>query len=754
MSNFADLSKCPFHQTAGGGQQNSDWWPNQLRLDLLSQHSEKSDPLGRSFNYREEFSKLDYHTLKKDLRDLMTDTQDWWPADFGHYGGLFIRMAWHGAGTYRIGDGRGGGGRGQQRFAPLNSWPDNVSLDKARRLLWPIKRKYGQKISWADLMILTGNVALETMGFRTFGFGAGREDTWEPDNDVYWGREQKWLGGDERYARGSEGVDKPEGVAALVSDDDADGKVHSRNLENPLAAVQMGLIYVNPEGPDGNPDPLLAAKDIRETFGRMAMNDEETVALIAGGHTFGKTHGAGPADHVGVEPEAADLPSQGLGWHNSFGSGKGGDTITSGIEIIWTQTPTLWSNKFFENLFGFEYELEKSPAGAHQWVAKDAQEDVPDAHDLSKKHRPKMLTTDLSLRFDPEYAAISRRFLENPQAFAEAFARAWFKLTHRDMGPRARYLGPEVPQEELIWQDPVPAVDHPLVDERDAAALKAKIVDTGLTVSERVAAAWASASTFRGGDKRGGANGARIRLDPQQDWAVNQPEQLAKVLKALQRVRMEFNLEAGGGKQVSLADLIVLAGNAGIEQAAKAAGHDVVVPFTPGRTDASQAQTDVESFAVLEPFADGFRNYLKAPSAVPAEHLLIDKAQLLTLTAPEMTVLIGGLRAININADGSSHGVFTDRPGTLSHDFFVNLLDMGTQWIPTSGEEDLFEGRDRNSGELKWTATRVDLVFGSNSVLRALVEVYAGSDAEEKFANDFVAAWAKVMDLDRFDFHP
>ena len=742
-------SKCPFHQTAGSGTGNRDWWPNQLRVDLLNQHSARSNPLDSGFNYAEAFEKLDYHALKKDLRDLMTDSQDWWPADFGHYGGLFIRMAWHSAGTYRIGDGRGGGGRGQQRFAPLNSWPDNVSLDKARRLLWPIKQKYGQSISWADLMILAGNVALETMGFRTFGFGGGREDTWEPDQDVYWGRETTWLGGDVRYAQGSEGVEKPGDEGVLVSDDDADGQVHSRRLENPLAAVQMGLIYVNPEGPDGNPDPLLAAKDIRDTFGRMAMDDEETVALIAGGHTFGKTHGAGPADNVGAEPEAGDLEQQGFGWHNRFGSGKGGDTITSGIEVTWTQTPTLWSNKFFENLFGFEWELEKSPAGAHQWVAKDAPENVPHAHDASKKQRPKMLTTDLSLRFDPIYGPISKRFLENPQAFAEAFARAWFKLTHRDMGPRARYLGPEVPKEELIWQDPLPTADYASVDAADIDALKKKIAASGLSVPELVSTAWASASTFRGGDKRGGANGARIRLAPQKDWAVNQPEQLAKVLKALERIQMEFNLDASGGKKVSLADLIVLAGGVGVEQAAKAGGHDVSVPFRPGRTDARQDQTDVESFAVLEPFADGFRNYLKGRSVVPAEHLLVDRAQLLTLTAPEMTALVGGLRALGANADGGSEGVFTDTPGTLSNDFFVNLLDMGTEWKATGANR--YEGRDRKTGAVKWTGTRVDLVFGSNSVLRALAEVYASADGKEKLAKDFVAAWTKVMELDRFD---
>ena len=744
-------SKCPFHPTAGGGTGNRDWWPNQLRLDLLNQHSSRSNPLDPGFDYAEAFKKVDYHALKKDLRDLMTDSQDWWPADFGHYGGLFIRMAWHSAGTYRIGDGRGGGGRGQQRFAPLNSWPDNVSLDKARRLLWPIKQKYGQAISWADLMILAGNVALETMGFRTFGFGGGREDTWEPDQDVYWGRETTWLGGDIRYAHGSEGVEKSGDEGVLVADDTADGDVHSRRLENPLAAVQMGLIYVNPEGPDGNPDPLLAAKDIRDTFARMAMDDEETVALIAGGHTFGKTHGAGPADNVGAEPEAGELEQQGLGWHNRFGSGKGGDTITSGIEVTWTQTPTLWSNKFFENLFGFEWELEKSPAGAHQWVAKNAPEDVPLAHDPTRKQRPKMLTTDLSLRFDPIYGPISKRFLENPQAFADAFARAWFKLTHRDMGPRARYLGPEVPKEELIWQDPLPSADYAPIDAADIATLKGKVAASGLSVSELVATAWASASTFRGGDKRGGANGARIRLAPQKDWAVNRPDQLAKVLKALERIQMEFNLEAADGKKVSLADLIVLAGGVGVEQAAKAGGVDVAVPFRPGRTDARQDQTDVASFTVLEPLADGFRNYLKGRSVVPAEHLLVDKAQLLTLTAPEMTVLVGGLRVLGANADGSDTGVFTDRPGTLSNDFFVNLLDMGTEWKATG--DNRYAGHERKTGANKWTGSRVDLVFGSNSVLRALAEVYASADGREKFVKDFVAAWTKVMELDRFDLH-
>ncbi|MBA4219434.1 MAG: catalase/peroxidase HPI [Methylobacterium sp.] len=742
--------KCPVAH-GGGARQNHDWWPNRLPVELLSQHSAKSDPLGQGFDYRAAFAKLDYAALKNDLRKLMTDSQDWWPADFGHYGPLFIRMAWHSAGTYRLADGRGGGGRGQQRFAPLNSWPDNVSLDKARRLLWPIKQKYGQAISWADLMILTGNVALETMGFRTFGFAAGRADTWEPDQDVYWGRETTWLGGDLRYAHGSEGVEKPAGEAVLVADDDADGKVHSRNLESPLAATQMGLIYVNPEGPDGNPDPLLAARDIRDTFARMAMDDEETVALIAGGHTFGKTHGAGPTDNVGVDPEADGLEAQGLGWHNGFGSGRGSDTITSGLEVTWTQTPAQWSNFFFENLFGFEWELEKSPAGAHQWVAKNAEAIIPDAHDPSKKRKPTMLTTDISLRVDPAYEKISRRFLENPQAFAEAFARAWFKLTHRDLGPRSRYLGPEVPKEELIWQDVVPAADHPLVNAADVAVLKDKIRASGLTVSELVGTAWASAATFRGGDKRGGANGARVRLAPQKDWAVNQPAQLARVVEVLDGIRRQFNKEADGDQKVSLADLIVLAGNVGVEQAAKAAGHDVTVPFTAGRTDARQEQTDIHSFQVMEPVLDGFRNYQKPGAKVPAEVALIDRAQLLTLTAPELTVLIGGLRAIDINADGSKHGILTDRPGALTNDFFVNLLDMGTQWKAISEAKDVFEGTDRKTGAVKWTGTRADLVFGSNSILRALAEVYASTDAKEKFVKDFVAAWTKVMNLDRFD---
>ncbi|MGI8560940.1 MAG: catalase/peroxidase HPI, partial [Luteimonas sp.] len=710
-----------------------------------------SDPMGADFDYPKAFKSLDLAAVKRDLHALMTDSQDWWPADFGHYGGLFIRMAWHSAGTYRIGDGRGGGGRGQQRFAPLNSWPDNVSLDKARRLRWPIKQKYGRAISWADLMILAGNVALETMGFKTFGFAGGRADTWEPDQDVYWGRETTWLGGDVRYAQGSEGVEKPGDHGVLVSDDDADGDVHSRKLENPLAAVQMGLIYVNPEGPDGNPDPILAAHDIRDTFARMAMDDEETVALIAGGHSFGKTHGAGPADNVGSEPEAGELEDQGFGWHNEFGSGKGADTITSGLEVTWTKTPAQWSHDYFEHLFGFEWELSKSPAGAQQWVAKGAEATIPHAYDRSKKLVPTMLTTDLSLRMDPAYEKISRRFLDNPDQFADAFARAWFKLTHRDMGPRARYLGPEVPAEELIWQDPVPAVDHPLVDANDVAALKKKILDSGLSVPELVSTAWAAASTFRSGDKRGGANGARIRLEPQKDWAVNQPAQLAKVLRKLEAIQGDFNGAASGSSKVSLADLIVLGGAAAVERAAKDAGVEVTVPFNAGRTDATQAQTDVESFAPLEPYADGFRNYLKGRYTVPAEHLLIDRAQLLTLSAPEMTVLVGGLRVLGATADGGRHGVFTDRPGVLSNDFFVNLLDIGTQWKASSDAKDVFEGRDRKTGTAKWTGSRVDLVFGSHSVLRALSEVYAAADGKERFVRDFVSAWNKVMNLDRFD---
>ena len=718
---------CPFGHgasklSAGTGTGSSHWWPNSLRVDLLNQHSSKSDPLDTGFNYREEFKKLDYEELKADLRQLMTDSQSWWPADFGHYGPQFIRMAWHAAGTYRLADGRGGGGRGQQRFAPLNSWPDNVNIDKSRRLLWPIKQKYGQKISWADLYILTGNVALETMGFRTFGFGAGREDVWEPDLDVNWGSETAWL------------THRP-----------------LESFEQPLSATEMGLIYVNPEGPGANGDPISAAKFIRETFKRMAMNDEETVALIAGGHTFGKTHGAAPESHKGPNPEAAPIEAQGIGWTSNFGTGHGADAIGSGLEVTWSQTPKQWSNHFFENLFNFEWVQTRSPAGAIQWEAKDAEAIIPDAHDPSKKRKPTMLTTDLSLRLDPDYEKVSRRFLNNPQAFAEAFARAWFKLTHRDMGPRARYLGPEVPKEVLIWQDPVPEVDHPLIDEADAAALKAKILATGLSVGELVGTAWASASTFRGGDKRGGANGARIRLAPQKDWEANQPEQLAKVLSALERVQSEFNQQATGGKKVSLADLIVLAGNAGVEQAARAAGHDVRVPFFPGRTDASQEQTDVESFASMEPAADGFRNFEKPGLPVPADAVLIDKAQQLTLTAPELTVLMGGLRAININNGATAHGVLTTRPGALTNEVFVNLLDMGTVWKASDGSTTLFEGSDRQTGNAKWTASRVDLVFGSNSVLRALAEVYAQEDAKEKFVKDFVAAWTKVMNLDRFD---
>jgi len=742
-------AKCPFLHTAatGGNTTNHDWWPNRLKVELLHQHGAKADPMEDGFDYAREFLSLDFAALKKDLAALMTDSQDWWPADFGHYGPLFIRMAWHSAGTYRTGDGRGGGGRGQQRFAPLNSWPDNVSLDKARRLLWPIKQKYGRKISWADLMILTGNVALETMGFKTFGFAGGRADTWEPDQDVYWGRETTWLGGDVRYAKGSPGV---EGEGVLVKDDDSQVE-HSRDLENPLAAVQMGLIYVNPEGPDGNPDPLKAAYDIRDTFGRMAMNDEETVALIAGGHTFGKTHGAGPSENVGADAEAAGLEAQGFGWANKFGTGKGGDTITSGLEVTWTQTPAQWSNYFFENLFKYEWELTKSPAGAQQWVAKGAEAIIPDAHDPSKKRLPTMLTTDLALRVDPAYEKISRRFLENPDQFADAFARAWFKLTHRDMGPRSRYLGPEIPAEELLWQDPIPAVNHPLVDSNDIAALKGKIAATGLTVAQLVSTAWASASTFRGSDMRGGANGARLRLAPQKDWAVNQPEQLAKVLAQLEAIQSEFNGSAAGGKKVSLADLIVLAGGVGIEQAAKKAGHDVTVPFTPGRMDATQEQTDVESFAVLEPIADGFRNYSKGKYTVPAEALLIDKAQLLTLNAPELTVLVGGLRVLGANTGGEKYGVLTTRQETLTNDFFVNLLDMGTEWKSMSPCGNAYGAFDRKTGQPKWMGTRNDLVFGSNSILRSVAEVYASSDAEPKFIQDFIAAWTKVMNLDRFD---
>lgn len=712
---------------AGGGTSIRDWWPKQLNLNILHQHSSKSNPMGKEFNYAEEFKKLDIQAVKKDLYALMTDSQDWWPADYGHYGGLFIRMAWHSAGTYRMGDGRGGGGSGNQRFAPVNSWPDNTNLDKARRLLWPVKQKYGNKISWADLMILAGNCALESMGFKTFGFGGGREDIWEPEEDIYWGSEDEWLG-DKRYSG-------------------------DRDLENPLAAVQMGLIYVNPEGPNGNPDPVASGRDVRETFARMAMNDEETVALVAGGHTFGKCHGAGDAAHVGPEPEASPIEEQGLGWKSSYGSGKGGDTITSGIEGAWKPKPTQWDMGYLMVLLKYEWELIKSPAGANQWLAKDVDDEdmVVDAHDPSKKHRPMMTTADLSLKFDPIYEPIARRYLENPEEFADAFARAWFKLTHRDMGPRSRYLGPEVPKEELIWQDPVPAVDHELIDEQDIADLKGKILASGLSISELVSTAWASASTFRGSDKRGGANGARIRLAPQKDWEVNQPDQLAKVLDILEGIQKEFNNAQARGKKVSLADLIVLGGCAGVEQAAKNAGHNVTVPFTPGRTDASQEQTDVESFAVLEPAADGFRNYQKKKYAVSAEEMLVDRAQQLTLTAPEMTVLIGGMRVLNANFGTSLHGVFTKQPETLTNDFFVNLLDMNTEWKATSEDEDVFEGSDRATGETKWTGTRVDLIFGSNSQLRALAEVYGCEDSQEKFLHDFVAVWNKVMNLDRFD---
>ncbi len=730
-NNSKDMSQCPVtgathpHTAGGGGTKNRDWWPHRLRLNLLRQHSSLSNPMEEDFNYAKEFNSLDLEALKKDIQKILTDSQEWWPADFGNYGPLFIRMAWHAAGTYRIGDGRGGAGSAQQRFAPLNSWPDNANLDKARRLLWPVKQKYGRKISWGDLMILTGNVALESMGFKTFGFGGGREDAWEPDESVNWGSETTWLGDKDRYSG-------------------------ERDLENPLAAVQMGLIYVNPEGPGGNPDPLAAAKDIRETFARMAMNDEETVALIAGGHTFGKTHGAGDPALVGPEPEASGIEEQGLGWISKHKTGKGGDTITGGPEVTWTQTPTQWSMNFFENLFGYEWELTKSPAGAYQWVAKNAGPVIPDAHDASKQHVPAMLTTDLALRFDPVYEKISRRFHENPDVFADAFARAWFKLTHRDMGPKARYLGPEVPKENQIWQDPIPAVDHPLIDEKDAAALKTQILNSGLQVSELVSTAWASASTFRGSDKRGGANGARIRLAPQKFWSVNNPAQLAKVLDTLENIQKAFNSVKSNGKRVSLADLIVLAGCAGVEKAAKEAGYDITIPFTPGRTDASQKETDVESFSVLEPLADGFRNYAKTNQVFP-EALLIDKAQQLTLTPPEMTALIGGMRVLNTNFDQSRHGVFTDRPEVLSNDFFVNLLDMSTEWKPVSESRELFEGRDRANGELKWTGTRVDLIFGSNAELRALAEVYASADGGKKFILDFARAWNKVMNLDRFD---
>ncbi|MDM5093229.1 catalase/peroxidase HPI [Aeromonas rivipollensis] len=723
---MSEESKCPFNHTAGVGRTNRDWWPNQLRLDLLHQHSPSSDPMDKDFNYAEAFNSLDYKALKKDLVKLMTDSQEWWPADFGHYGPQFIRMTWHAAGTYRITDGRGGGGRGQQRFAPLNSWPDNVNIDKSRRLLWPIKQKYGNKISWADLLILAGNVALESMGFRTFGFGGGRPDVWEPDQDVNWGDEIAWLGVDPDRVKGD------------------------RELAAPFGATHMGLIYVNPEGPNASGDYMEAAKDIRSTFGRMAMNDEETVALIAGGHTFGKAHGAAPESHKGPEPEAAPLEAQGLGWMSDYGSGHGKDTVSSGLEVTWTKTPALWSNNFFENLFKYEWELTKSPAGAKQWVAKDAPEIIPDAHIPGKFHKPTMLTTDLTLRFDPEFGKISRHFYEDPQAFADAFARAWYKLTHRDMGPIARYLGPEVPSEELIWQDPIPAVNHPLVDDKDVAVLKEKILASALTVAELASTAWASAATFRGSDKRGGANGARIRLAPQKEWAANQPAQLAKVLKTLEGIQQGFNASATGGKQVSLADLIVLAGGVGVEQAAKLAGVTVTVPFTPGRMDASQAQTDVDSFAVLEPLADGFRNYLGGDYAELSEAMLVDKAQLLTLSAPEMTVLVGGMRVLGTNT-GNCHGVFTATPGTLSNDFFVNLLDMGTEWKPAAGAKGIYEGSDRKTGKVKWTGTRVDLLFGSNSQLRALAEVYASADGKEKFVKDFVAAWTKVMNLDRFD---
>ncbi len=750
-----EAAKCPFSggimkQSAGNGTRNNDWWPHQLKLNVLRKHSLLSNPMGDAFNYADAFKSLNLNEVKKDIFDLMTTSQDWWPADYGHYGPFFIRMAWHSAGTYRIHDGRGGGGSGYQRFAPLNSWPDNVNLDKARLLLWPIKQKYGNKISWADLMILAGNCALESMGFKTFGFGGGREDVWEAEDNINWGYEKEWLGGDIRYTNGSPGVEENHGV--LVSDDDANGKIHSRFLQKPLAAVQMGLIYVNPEGPDGNPDPIAAAKDIRETFARMAMNDEETVALIAGGHSFGKTHGAASADHVGKEPEASGIEEIGLGWKNSFGKGNAEHTITSGLEGAWTTTPTKWSNNYFENLFGFEWELTKSPAGAQQWKPKGnaGAGTVPDAHDPSITHAPFMLTTDLSLRMDPAYEKISRHFFENPDELADAFARAWFKLTHRDMGPRNRYLGDEVPAEVLIWQDPIPTVYHPIINEEDITSLKAKILASGLSISQLVSSAWASASTFRGSDKRGGANGARIRLSPMKFWAVNNPVQLSTVLSVMEGIQNGFNTAQANGKKVSLADLIVLAGCAGIEQAAKNAGHTVTVPFAAGRADASQIQTDVESFSVLEPIADGFRNYQRK-SLLSAEEMLIDKAQLLTLTAPEMTVLVGGMRVLNTNFDKSQHGVFTKQPEALTNDFFVNLLDFSTTWKATSDSQMAFEGRDRKTGELKWTGTRVDLIFGSNAELRGLAEVYACTDGNEKFINDFVAAWNKVMNLDRFD---
>jgi catalase-peroxidase len=748
---MAEESKCPVRHlanTGGGGTKNRDWWPDALSLNILRQHTGVTNPLGETFDYAAAFKSLDYNALKRDLEAVMTDSQDWWPADFGHYGGLFVRMAWHSAGTYRVFDGRGGGGQGQQRFAPLNSWPDNVSLDKARRLLWPIKQKYGNKISWADLLILTGNVALESMGFKTFGFAGGRPDTWEADESTYWGGEKTWLGNDVRYSAGHDGV-AAHGV--LSGTEESRGDIHSRDLESPLAAAHMGLIYVNPEGPDGNPDPVAAAKDIRTTFGRMAMDDEETVALIAGGHTFGKTHGAGPADNVGNEPEAAGLEEQGLGWTSKFRSGKGTDAITSGLEVTWTKTPAQWSHDYFTYLFQFDWELEKSPAGANQYVAKNASATIPDAFDKSKKHLPRMLTTDLSLRYDPEYEKISRRFLEHPDEFADVFARAWFKLTHRDMGPKARYLGPEVPGEDLIWQDPIPAVNHVLIDDRDIHSLKREILSSGLDVSKLVSTAWASASTFRGSDKRGGANGARVRLEPQNKWEVNNPDQLAEVIKYLEGLQQSFNKAQSGAKRVSLADLIVLAGSAAVEKAAREGGYFAQVPFTPGRNDATQEQTDVESFSHMEPYADGFRNYGRSTKRVKAEQFLVDRANLLTLSAPELTVLIGGLRVLGTNYDGSSHGVLTDRPGTLTNDFFVNLLDMGTEWKSTDDGVHYYEGVDRKTGNKRWTATRYDLVFGAHAELRAVAEVYGSSDGAQKFAKDFVAAWTKVMELDRFD---
>ena len=750
-------SKCPFNHAAGGGTTNRDWWPNQLNLKILHQHSSLSDPMDEDFDYAQAFKSLDFAAVKRDLLEVMTKSQDWWPADFGHYGPLFVRMAWHSAGTYRIGDGRGGAGAGQQRFAPLNSWPDNVNLDKARRLIWPVKQKYGDKISWADLIVLTGNVALESMGFKTFGFSGGRADVWEPDEAVYWGAETTWLGGEDRYGAHKDMQQPGEGTLVAEPENHPNEETRTapagRNLENPLAAVQMGLIYVNPEGPEGVPDPAASAKDIRETFGRMAMNDEETVALIAGGHAFGKTHGAGPADNVQAEPEAAGLEEQGLGWRNSFGSGKAGDTITSGLEVTWTSTPTRWSNEYLENLFGFEWELTKSPAGANQWKAKGGAGagKIPHAHDPARRQEPRMLTSDLALRVDPAYEQISRRFLENPDQLADAFARAWFKLTHRDMGPLARYLGPEMPGEELLWQDPIPEVSHPLVNDSDVAALKNKILASGLSVSQLVSTAWAAAFSFRGSDKRGGANGGRLRLAPQKDWAVNQPQQLASVLETLSSIQQDFNNGQSDGKRISLADLIVLGGCAGVEQAAKNAGLSVTVPFTAGRMDASQEQTDVESFSAMEPIADGFRNYLKGQYRVAAEKLLVDKAQLLNLTAPQMTVLLGGMRVLNTNVGQSRHGVFTERPEALTNDFFKNLLDMSLEWKPTSPANDTFEARDRATGEVKWTGTRFDLVFSSHAQLRALSEVYASADAQEKFVKDFVAAWTKVMNLDRFD---